>query len=360
MRKTIHRRTLLQVVGSAAILPFVKTEPPIKLPKPVRVGIIGLEGHFSEVLKAARLLPELKITAVTLNSRRELERASGQPLIAAARKYKNFHRMLDAEKLDVVAICDENSSRASTIITCAERGLAIAAEKPLAISLGDLEAVKRTVGQSRVPLTMLLPLRFSAPYLAMKSIVDRGQIGEPVALAGQKSYQLGVRPQWMKERRSFGGTIPYIAVHLVDLMRFVSGREMVETAAFHSRVGFPEIAEMENNAAIIYRLDNGGSANVRLDYLRPPAAPTHGDDRLRIAGTEGVVEYQGDQLTLVTRSMKLHQVTELPDHPGLFADFLDSIYNGKKHLLPLQDAYRVTEIVLKSREAADTNQVIKL
>ena len=72
------------------------------------------------------------------------------------------------------------------------------------------------------------------------------------------------------------------------------------------------------------------------------------------------MEYQGSQLTLVTRSMKPHQVPELPDHPGLFAEFLDAIYNRKKHLLPLQNAYRVTEIVLKSREAADTNQVSKL
>ena len=41
-----------------------------------------------------------------------------------------------------------------------------------------------------------------------------------------------------------------------------------------------------------------------MDYLRPATAPTHGDDRLRIAGTLGVVEHQeGRGLTLVTTKL---------------------------------------------------------
>ena len=117
---------------------------------------------------------------------------------------------------------------------------------------------------------------------------------------------------------------------------------------------------MENNTAIIYRLDNRGTANLRMDYLRPEAAPTHGDDRLRVAGTKGVIEYLGGSLNLVTATEKPHAVAGLPQHRLLFADFLDSIYNHKRHLIPAADVYRVTEIVLRTRDAADSNRVVSL
>src|SRR5690554_6495597 len=100
----------------------------------------------------------------------------------------------------------------------------------------------------------------------------------------------------MKRRATFGGTIPYIGCHVVDLLRFISGRDMVETSAFHARVGFDQIGEMENTAVIAYRLDSGGTADVRLDYLRPEAAGSHGDDRVRVAGSDGIVEYQGGRV----------------------------------------------------------------
>ena len=70
---------------------------------------------------------------------------------------------------------------------------------------------------------------------------------------------------------------------------------------------------MENTTATLFRLDNRGTAALRMDYLRPETAPTHGDDRLRLAGTRGVLEYQAATgLTLVTAKEKPRVITDLP------------------------------------------------
>ena len=235
------------------------------------------------------------------------------------------------------------------------------AEKPLTVTLEDLAATRKAVDAARVPLTMLLPMRFSPPYQAMREIVRNGEIGEVAAMGAQKSYKLGGRPGWMKSRATFGGTIPYIGIHMIDLMRFVGGREFAEAAAFQSRVGFPEIGALENTISASFLLDNGGTASLRMDYLRPATAPTHGDDRLRIAGTLGVVEHQeGRGLTLVTASAGPREVRELPEERLLFLDFLDSLYRGAKHWITPDEVYRVTEICLKTRDAADARRVVKL
>ena len=179
-------------------------------------------------------------------------------------------------------------------------------------------------------------------------------------MGAQKSYKLGERQAWMRDRRTFGGTIPYIAVHMVDLMRWTSGRELVETVAFQSRVGFPELGDMENTTATLFRLDNRGTAALRMDYLRPETAPTHGDDRLRLAGTRGVLEYQAATgLTLVTAKEKPRVITELPPAQSLFEDFLASVYLGRPAALDLKDIYRVNEIVLAARESAEQGRVVK-
>src|SRR5262249_44424100 len=161
-----------------------------------------------------------------------------------------------------------------------------------------------------VHLTMLLPMRFSAPYLALRQIVDSGQIGEVAQIDAQKSYKLGERSAWMLQRSTYGGTIPYIGVHMVDLMRWISGREFVGRVAFQSHIGYPGYGQMENTTGSLFRLDNGGVAVLHMDYLRPDAAPTHGDDRLRLAGTTGVAEYQeATGVTVITGREKPRKIT---------------------------------------------------
>jgi predicted dehydrogenase len=164
----------------------------------------------------------------------------------------------------------------------------------------------------------------------------------------------------MRHRASFGGTIPYIGIHMVDLMRFIGGRELVEAVSYAARVGFPEMGDLENTTATLFRLDNGGTAALHMDYLRPEAALTHGDDRLRLAGTRGVLEFQENTgLSLVTADDPPRTIQDLPPGRRLFPDFLDSVYNGTPVGLGLPDIYRANEIVLAARESAEQRTILR-
>lgn len=332
-----------------------------RLPNKVRLALIGLEGHTGEILQPLKLLPQVDLVAVSDPDPRRMEAVTKAPSGSGARHYVDYQQMLEQERLDVVGICGSNGRRAEAILACAQHKLHVVAEKPLAIERADLERVKKAVERYGIRLTMLLPMRFSSPYLAIKQIVDAGEIGEVAQIGAQKSYKLGERPDWMRRRSTFGGTIPYIGVHMVDLMRWTSQREMVEAVSFQSRIGFPELSEMENTTATLFRLDNGGAAVLRMDYLRPETAPTHGDDRLRLAGTKGVVEYQQSTgVTLITSNKKPQVIQELPPSRSLFIDFLESVYLGKPCGLELRDIYRVSEIVLAARESAYRSQTMKI
>lgn len=329
---------------------------PLRLPKKIRVGLAGMEGHSGEILKPIADVPDLELACVFDPDPKLMAK-----LPAGVRRYTNYREMLDKEKVDVIGVCGPNHTRTEHILAALARKLHVVAEKPLAIDQAGLDKIRDSLHANKVQLTMLLPMRFSPPYLALKQIVASGQIGEVAQIDAQKSYKLGPRPQWMTRRSTFGGTIPYIGVHMVDLMRWTSGREFVETVSLQGRVGFPEYGEMENTTGSLFRLDNGGIGVLHMDYLRPETAPTHGDDRLRLGGTKGVAEYQAATgVTVVTTNAKPIVVSPLPEGRSLFIDFLDNVYNGKPAGLPWNDIYRVNQIVLASRESAERRRIEKL
>lgn len=337
----LTRRTLL----SAALA--------LRLPRKIRVGMIGLEGHSGIVLDTLRDLPDVELAAFY----------DPNPQLGAkltARRYSTYQELLANEKLDVVGIAGSNAERTPAILAAAARKLHIAAEKPLALTRDELAQVKAAVSANGVRLTMFLPMRYYGSYSEMRRIVASGAIGEVAQVDAQKSYKLGPRPAWMRDRATYGGTIPYIGIHMVDLIRYTTGRDIVEAFSMQSRVGHPEMGDMENTTATVFRLNNGAISVLHMDYLRPEIATTHGDDRLRIAGTKGVLEFQENAgLTLITASEQQHAIAPLPPDRSLFADFLDSVYNGTRPNLTLEDIYRSNEIVLAARESAERGIAVK-
>jgi predicted dehydrogenase len=347
--------------GAATALSAQRAAEVVRLPRKVRVGLLGLVGHPGEILNPLPRLPDVEVVAIADPDAKAGAGLSRNPRLSGARRYTDYRQMLDREKLDVVGVCNPNGERAAAILACLERKLHVVAEKPLAIEMDDLKRIKQAVARQGVRLSMLLPMRFSPPYLALKQAVDSGAVGEVAQIGAQKSYKLGERASWYNRRSTYGGTIPWIGIHMVDLMRWSSGREFTEVLSFQTHIAFPELGEMENVTASLFRLDNGGVGTLRMDYLRPEGAPTHGDDRLRLAGTKGVVEYQAATgVTLLTGKEKPQVIQNLPAGQSLFVDFLESVYNGKPAALTLEDIFRVNEIVLVAREAADRHRILKL
>jgi len=356
--RTLSRRAW---VAGAALARQASPQPAVRLPQKVRLALLGLEGHIDEILGPLDRLPDVQLVAVQDTDAGLLVQVSEGKHGAGARRYRDWRELLNRESIEIAGICGANGERAEIIVECAKRKIHIVAEKPLATTVADFQRVREAVSQSSVHLTMLISMRFESRYRALKQIVDRGDIGEAAQIAAQKSYQLGERAEWMRNRATYGGTIPFIGIHMVDLMRFTSGRELMEAVSFEGRVGHPELRDMENTTATIFQLDNRGTAALHMDYLRPDSAPSWGDDRLRIAGTRGVVEYQAATgVTLITGDRAPREIRELPADGSLFLDFIQSVYLGAPSGLSLADIYRANEIVLAARESADRRQIVKL
>lgn len=333
----------------------------LRLKQPVRVGIWGSVGHTDEVLKALPLLPDAKLVAFAEPDAARAARLSKSPAWSGAKAYTDPRKMLDEEKLDVVAIANDNGARAAAILECAGRRIHPFAEKPVALTEADLAAVKKAVQQNRVRLGCMLNMRSEPHYLAMKAIVKAGTIGDVAQIESQKSYKVDNWPEWRSKYSTYGGTIPWIGVHMIDLMRATTGREFRSVVSMQSHMGFPELGEMENTTGSLFRLDNGGVALMHLDYFRTSEAPTHGDDRMRIAGTKGIVEYQmSTGVTLQERGKPPRTVTDFPPRTWLFADFLSAVYGDGRDEIKEDDIYGSTLATIRAWESAKSGKLLPI
>ena len=334
---------------------FLMMAAAIKLPRKVALGMIGYDGHPEEILRPLADFPDVELVAVAdANSdARAIAGTLRNPFAARASRYRDYREMLARERLDCVAICNNNGERAAAILACAGRGLNLIAEKPYATNPRDLAAVIRTIESRGIHASMLLPMRFDPQYRAMKQVVDSGEVGEIIQIDAQKSYQLDTRPEWQKHAATYGSTILWIGIHMIDLMAFTSGRSFTEARSYQAHVGHPELGDMQNATATIFRLDNGGTATLRMDYLRPAALPSHGDDRLRLAGSKGVVEYQEASGVTVLSAAGKRVVTSLPAQGSVFADFLRSTYLGEKAGLTWPEIVHANQWTMMAQEATE-------
>ena len=106
---------------------------PLKLPRKLRLAVIGTVGHIGDVLAPLPKLPEVELVAVAETDPDGLKIVAGRPLLRNAKQYSDYRKMLDEMKPDVVAICNDNGARAAAVLECAQRKLPMMAEKPLAI-----------------------------------------------------------------------------------------------------------------------------------------------------------------------------------------------------------------------------------
>jgi hypothetical protein len=109
-------------------------------------------------------------------------------------------------------------------------------------------------------------------------------------------------------------------------------------------------------------LSGGGHATLSIDYLRPDAAPTHGDDWLRIVGSEGVLEanISAGRCTVITRTKPPEEIA-IGNGGGFYESFLRQVRDGNR--TPPADmakAFYLTHVGLCARDAADEKRVVAI
>lgn len=158
--------------------------------------------------------------------------------------------------VDGVVVAAATPAHAELALAAVERGLPTFCEKPIASTAAESARVADIIARSGVPVQVGYQRRFDAAFAAVKEAVDSGAVG---ALHTVRSTTMDPAPPPMDYIKGSGGIFRDCAVHDFDVIRWVTGQEVVEVYATGSVQGDPLFTEYGDvdTAAIVVRFDGG-------------------------------------------------------------------------------------------------------
>ena len=120
---------------------------------------------------------------VALADRHPEARASYAEEFGVGSLYADYREMMAKEELDIVSVCSWDILHAEmTIAAAAHKPRLILSEKPMAVSLGEGEAMMMACERNGVKLAISHQRRFFSAWIEARRLVQAGAIGKPERL----------------------------------------------------------------------------------------------------------------------------------------------------------------------------------
>lgn len=269
----------------------------------------------------------------------------------------DYRAMIDDLKPDAVSIGGWYAHNGDIVAEALERGVKVVSDKPVVATWQQYERVEALCRDGDRVLLTEFNLRCDPAFRAAARAIAEGRIGEPVMWVARKSYRFGKqRPDFYRRRSDYGGTLLWVASHGIDAIWYAGGVPFATVAGHQGNVSRPDYDEMEDHVAVCFAMGNGGTAVCHADYLRPAAAPTHGDDQLRVVGATGQVEVVDRRCTLITQDEAPADITDAGGDASIGRDMVAALNGEMSHFSTEQSLY-LARVLLASRDAVDQGRV---
>ena len=219
--------------------------------------------------------------------------------------YQQLDTLLENEKPDLAAVFLPHNECAETAIKCAEKGIHLMVEKPLAISSQEAEAVKRAANANHVKVTTGYCWRYHPVIKKMKECLNHGYIGDVVSVearlaAGRTDRYILGHSAWMLEKsKSGGGPLFNLGVHWIDILLYLLEDKISKVSAINTKT--TDHYDIEDNSISMLQFRSGPVGVLSTSYIVPDCYPSGRDLYIGIKGTRGVLSfapgYEGEQGT---------------------------------------------------------------
>ena len=327
----------------------------------MRVAVIGGWGHQALQVTYGKTGRCVAIAGDGVDE--EAKKYCARPWGTDVPYFDDWQKMLDEIKPEVLSLGTQPSRSAPYIVAALKRGIHVVSDKPLANSDAELKELRALTRKNpKLHLLTEFPGRMGPAFLAMREAIRSGKIGDVILVTGQKSYRFGAsRPDFYRTRDGFPGIIMYVSSHIIDVAYWVTGLKY--TAALcgvQGNIARKDYGQFEDHAAILLQMEKGVHVAMHMDYLRPDAAPTHGDDRLRIAGSKGVIEVRDEKCVLITREQPPTELAVGCYDEGAGLEMVETIRGRGRGIFSTAESLYMAEVLLKARECADSGKPAKI
>lgn len=288
--------------------------------------------------------------------------------------YSCLHKMMKAEKIDVVVVLTESGLHARHTIELAPYGAHVVVEKPMALTLDDADAMIEACDKYGVKLFVVKQNRFNVPIVQLRKALDQGRFGKLIMGTVRVRW---CRPQAYYDQDSWRGTWAYDggvltnqASHHIDLLEWMMGD--VESVFAKSKRALVDI-EAEDTAVVILKFRNGALGVIEATTA---VRPKDLEGSISVLGETGSVEVGG----FAVNEMRTWNFTETHEedsdviekysvnppnvygfgHQAYYEHVVDCLDNETAQLVDGLQGRKSLELINAIYESIETGEEVKL
>lgn len=274
---------------------------------PTRVLLLGAGRMGLDHVRAIQQMPEVaRVVAAMDPSQSAREMATTEFGIDAT--YGDLHEALGAADADAVIVAAPNFLHAEYTLAALDAGLHVFVEKPMALTLEDVDAMVASAKAANRLLMSGQSQRFSPQLRYVKHLVDQGKVGtiRHVVHRRMGAGRGGDENSWFSRQAQSGGILPGIGVHSLDvLLWWLNDTAKTVFAVVQNREKHPAI-DIEDETSLVAVMRGGAILNAALSFNY------NAGTEWIVAGDDGVL-HVGAQRDAVTFSGELLAVpSEVP------------------------------------------------
>lgn len=283
----------------------------------LRFGVIGIGYGQAVLVPAIRCDPRASVISLASQTLSKAQKVAAELQVPHA--YGNWREMLEAGGLDAVAVAVPPHLQAEILIAALELGLAVFAEKPLAMNLADADRIIAaqkmfgaksavdfnftgvkafTIARERLRLGAIGPLRHVVVNWQVESYANRNRLAN-----------------WKTDRATGGGTLFNFVSHTLHYLEWISGDNIANLSA--RLWGIPSDTRLGDASVGIQLEFASGAAGM----IAVSAAANH--------GTGHEVAFYGENGAVILRN-------STSDHMSGFELFIAKRDHPRPELVPIE------------------------
>lgn len=334
--------------------------------KRLGIGLIGC-GTISEIhLDVIRRLEQAQLICVC---DKDLSVAKSVSQVFECSYTTDYLELLKNQAIEVIHILTPHYLHTPMAIECLKAGKHVVLEKPVGISLEQLEELQQVANAAKVTIGVTLQNRYNNSTLMMKSYIDSGQLGAfksiRASVIWHRSEAYYSESKWRGQQKyEGGGLLINQAIHTLDLMDYLGGgaHSVRGHVANHSH---PNI-EVEDTA--MATMDFGGGAlgtfygsNCYGDNTNVEIEVLFEKGRLRLLDQSVFLTRDGHTKKVADDLIKEGEKSYWGvSHKQCIKDIYEAILDKRPPLVTLEEAIRATKIVLAIYESSLKDKVVTL
>ena len=256
-------------------------------------------------------------------------------------------RLIARSDVDAVVLATPDQDRLELTRKAAAAGKHVLAEKPMAPTVAECDAMIAACSAARVNLAVVQTERFRKITMKAKQLIDDGVLGPIRMLRTVSAFPLPLAKQLFDERRWMldprgGGLFMGMASHNTDFLRWLTGRNAVKV--FAQATTFSDIAAPALSVMAQIEFDGGIMAHMWITAELPPPSLPASEVRFQVFGRDAMIDLEnfeyldlgkGDHWERIYTPERFDYLKEpkspirLFPHIGVIQEFVDSIHERR-------------------------------